>query len=342
MTLELTWFVLWGVLWAVYFMLDGYDLGIGTLMPVLSSSEEERRTLYNAAGPFWDGNQVWLITAGGVTFAAFPSAYAALFSGLYTALMLLLFSLILRGVSFEFRRKVDSPAWRRTWDTCHVLGSFLPALLLGVAFANLFKGIPLNAQGINEGSLLSLLNPYGLAGGVLFVLMFALHGALWLGIKTQGAMARKASAAAKNLWLLLVPMVALFLVLTAVYTTLFANYLAHPVLFAILLLPVAGLLMVRLSMGKGRFGQAWVASAVSIAGVTLFGVTGMYPALIPSSLDPAFSMTIFNSASSPKTLTIMLAVALTFVPVVIVYQAWVHRLFGHKITEEDLSYEEAY
>lgn len=342
MTLETAWFILWGVLWAVYFALDGYVLGIGTLMPFLTRNEEERRTLYNAAGPFWDGNQVWLITAGGVTFAAFPGAYAALFSGLYTALMLLLFSLILRGVSFEFRSKVDNPAWRRMWDACHVLGSFLPALLLGVAFANIFKGIPLNAQGVNEGSLFGLLNPYGLAGGVLFVLMFTLHGALWLGVKAQGEMAQKAAAAARGIWPPLAAMVILFLVLTAVYTRLFDNYLAHPALLAILLLPVVGLLQVRRAASRGRFVQAWAASAVSIVGVTLFGIAGIFPALLPSSLDPAFSMTIFNSASSPKTLMIMLGVALTFIPIVIAYQAWAHRVFGHKITEEDLASEEGY
>lgn len=342
MMLETTWFVLWGVLWAVYFALDGYDLGLGTLMPVLAKDERDRRIMYNAAGPFWDGNQVWLITAGGVTFAAFPATYAALFSGLYTALMLLLFALILRGVSFEFRRKVDSDAWRKVWDVCHVAGSFLPALLLGVAFANIFKGIPLNAQGVNEGGLLDLLNPYGLAGGVLFVLMFSLHGALWLGVKAQGPIAHRAAVMAEKLWMALMVMVVLFLVLTAVSTRLFVNYLNNPLLFAILLLPVAGLIQARVALGRRAMVKAWAASAVAIIGVTLFGVIGLFPALLPSSLDPAFSMTIANSASSPKTLKIMLGVALVFVPLVIAYQSWLHVTFGHKITDADLEYEEAY
>src|SRR5512136_137373 len=160
--LETIWFVLWGLLWAVYFVLDGFDLGLGTLMPFVAKDERERRVVVNAMGPFWDGNEVWLLTAGGVTFAAFPKAYAVMFSGLYTPLMLLLFALILRGVAFEFRGKVDSDPWRRTWDTCLVAGSFLPALLLGVAFANIFKGIPIDAAGIFHGNLLTLLNPYGL------------------------------------------------------------------------------------------------------------------------------------------------------------------------------------
>jgi cytochrome bd ubiquinol oxidase subunit II len=340
--LETTWFILWGVLWAIYFALDGYDLGLGTLMPFLAKDERDRRIMYNAAGPFWDGNQVWLITAGGVTFAAFPGTYAALFSGLYTALMLLLFALILRGVSFEFRRKVDSATWRAVWDGCHIAGSFLPALLLGVAFANIFQGIPLNAQGINEGGLLDLLNPYGLAGGVLFVLMFSLHGALWLGVKAQGEIALRAAAMAEKLWLALMIVVVLFLVMTAFFTQLFANYIQTPVLFAILLLPVIGLIQARIALGRRAMLAAWIASAVSIIGVTLFGVIGIFPALLPSSLDPAYSMTIANSSSSPLTLRIMLGVVLVFVPLVIAYQSWLYVTFGHKITDADLDYEEAY
>ena len=167
--LQTIWFLLWGVLWAVYFMLDGFDLGLGTLMPVLAKNDTDRRLIYRAMGPFWDGNEVWLITAGGVTFAAFPTTYAVMFSGLYSPLMLILFALILRGVSFAFRGEVDSPRWRALWDTCLVVGSFLPALLLGVAFANIFRGLPLDAGGIYRGSLFTLLNPYGLAGGVLFL-----------------------------------------------------------------------------------------------------------------------------------------------------------------------------
>src|SRR5512143_2144106 len=171
--LETTWFIIWGVAWAVYLLLDGFDLGLGSLLPLLGRSERDRRVIVNAMGPFWDGNEVWLITAGGVTFAAFPRAYAIMFSGLYTPLMLLLFALILRGVAFEFRGKVDSAAWRSVWDACLVAGSFLPALLLGVAFANIFAGIPLDAQGLFLGNLFTLLNAYGLLGGLLFVAMFA-------------------------------------------------------------------------------------------------------------------------------------------------------------------------
>ncbi len=340
--LETTWFILWGVLWAVYFALDGYDLGLGTLMPFLAKDERDRRIMYNAAGPFWDGNQVWLITAGGVTFAAFPATYAALFSGMYTALMLLLFALILRGISFEFRRKVDSDAWRRVFDGFHILGSFLPALLLGVAFANIFQGIPLNAQGVNEGGIFNLLNPYGLLGGVLFVLMFSLHGALWLGVKSEGPIAARTAAMAEKLWMALMVVVVLFLVMTAFSTKLFVNYINNPILFVILLLAVAGLVMARVALGKRAMLKAWTSSAVAIISVTLFGVIGLFPALLPSSIDPAYSMTIANSASSPLTLKIMLGVTLVFIPLVIAYQSWLHVTFSHKITDADLDYEEAY
>lgn len=197
--LETIWFVLWGLLWAVYFVLDGFDLGMGTLLPFVTRNEVERRTLYNSAGPFWDGNEVWLITAGGVTFAAFPKAYAVMFSALYAPLLMLLFALIMRAVSFEFRNKVDSPGWRKLWDVFQFLGNFVPALLFGVAFANLFMGIPIDKDGVYHGNLLLLLNPYGLAGGVFFVLMFSLHGALWLAIKSQGDLHARAVRTAKAL-----------------------------------------------------------------------------------------------------------------------------------------------
>jgi len=342
MLLETTWFILWGVLWAVYFMLDGFDLGMGTLAPFIAKNDTERRIILNAAGPFWDGNEVWLITAGGVTFAAFPKTYAVLFSGLYSALLLLLFALIFRGVSFEFRNKVDSPGWRKLWDTCHFLGSFLPALLLGVAFANIFKGIPIDENGVNQGTFFSLLNPYGLAGGVLFVLLFVYHGALWMALKTEGSLHQRAVGTARGVWMYLVAWAVLFLAYTGVATSLYDNYLHHPLLMVFIILPVAALITTRVMLGSGGLWAAWAFSSLTIVGVTFFGVLGMYPALLPSSLNPAWSMTISNSASSPLTLKIMLGVALVFVPVVIIYQAWMYKTFSHKVTEKDLDYEESY
>ncbi|MBU1003818.1 MAG: cytochrome d ubiquinol oxidase subunit II [Proteobacteria bacterium] len=342
MTLETIWFLLWGILWSVYFVLDGFDLGMGTLLPFIARNETEKRTIYNAAGPFWDGNEVWLLTAGGVTFAAFPAAYAAMFSGLYTALYLLLFALILRGVSFEFRSKVDSDAWRKAWDTCHFLGSFLPALLLGVAFANIFRGIALDANGVNQEGLLELLNPYGLLGGVVFVVMFVMHGSIWLAIKSSGPLHDRARTVAIKTWPIAVVGAVFFLVYTGLETMLFNNYMQNPLLFLVLIGAVLGLISVRSSLGSAKMWRAWAGSATFIAGVTMFGVIGLFPALLPSSLNAGWSMTIHNSASSPLTLKIMLGVALVMVPIVLAYQIWVYRTFSHKITQADLDYKEAY
>jgi len=343
--LESIWFILWGVLWAVYFMLDGFDLGIGTLMPFLAKTETEKRVMYSAMGPYWDGNEVWLIAAGGVTFAAFPTTYAVMFSGLYSALMLILFALILRGVAIEFRAKMDHPTWKAVWDGCLVAGSFLPALLLGVAFANIFQGIPIDADGIFQGTLFTLLNPYGLFGGVLFVSMFLLHGCLWLIVKTGGTVHEKAAALVNKLWMALAVIAVGFLIATWYATRLYDNYIQNPLMYVvpIVLIPiivVGALIMVRVYLVKEHWWSAWFASSALIVGVTLFGVAGLYPNLLPSSLNPAFSMTIYNSASSQLTLKIMLGVALTFVPVVIAYQAWVYNFFKDPVTEAEA--EEAY
>lgn len=328
------WFLLWTLLWAVYFILDGFDLGSGTLMPFLARNDTEKRYIYNASGPFWDGNEVWLITAGGVTFAAFPLAYATMFSALYAPLLILLFALIFRAAAFEFRNKVQSDGWRRLWDICLVLGNFLPALLLGVAFANLFRGIPIDADGVYHGSILTLLNPYGLAGGVLFVLMFAFHGALWLELRTVDELRERARKAAFIIWPLLLSMTLLFIVLTAVYTNTFATFRSHPVMYVALVLAVVGLVAARLTLGNGAMLAAWLCSALFILGATFFGVLGMYPNLIISSLDPAYSVTLANGASSPLTLQIMLGVALVAVPVVILYQLWVYVAFARRLTPE--------
>lgn len=339
---ETIWFIIWGVAWAVYFMLDGFDLGLGTMFPFLARSESDKRVIVNAMGPFWDGNEVWLITAGGVTFAAFPRTYAVMFSGLYTPLMLLLFALILRGVAFEFRGKVDAPGWRATWDACLVAGSFLPALLLGVAFANIFQGLPLDAAGIFHGNLFTLLNPYGLVGGVTFVLIFAVHGLLWLAARTEGSLQIRAGGLARSLWWLEAAMAVVFLVLTAVCTPLWRNVLARPWLLPLPLLAVAGLFLARVWMGRGGWWKAWFASSALILGAVLFGVAGLFPNLLPSTLEPAASLTAFNSASSPLTLKIMLGVVLCFLPVVIGYQLWVFLTFRDTVTAASVEAGPAY
>jgi cytochrome d ubiquinol oxidase subunit II len=293
-------------------------------------------------GPVWDANEVWLITAGGVTFAAFPTTYAVMFSALYTPLLLLLFALIFRAIAQEYRSKLEAEGWRKLWDILHFLGSFVPALLLGVAFANIFRGIPIDAEGIFHGNLLTLLNPYGLLGGILFVLLFLVHGALWLAIKAEDPLEERAVRAAGTMWWVLLVVAAVFLVATWFSTNLYNNYLTYPALWIIVLVTLAALLGTRFFIAKKAIWKAWFASSLTIVGATLFGVAGLFPNLFPSSLDPAYSLTVFNSASSPLTLKIMLGVALTFVPIVIIYQVWSYYLFKDKITEADLASDEAY
>jgi len=324
--LETIWFALWGILWAVYFVLDGFDLGIGTLSPFIAKNESDKRAVYNSMGPYWNGNEVWLITAGGVTFAAFPKTYAVMFSSLYSALLLILFCLIVRGVAMEFRSKFSSGGWKSFWDALLWIGNFGPALLFGVAFANLFRGILIDKAGIYHGSLVSLLNPYGLAGGILFTLIFTVHGSLWLAIKSEGALKERAGRLAGNLWFALA-------VVGATYfsTDLYGNYMKAPVMFVIPLAAVGALIGIMLFIRQAQWLKAWFSSAVFIVMVTLFGVGGMYPNLLISSIDPAFSLSAFNSSSSTLTLEIMLGVALVFVPIVIAYQIWVYRFFGMSV-----------
>jgi cytochrome d ubiquinol oxidase subunit II len=325
--LESIWFFLWGILWAVYFMLGGFDLGVGILSPFVGKSETEKRILLGSIGPFWDGNEVWLITAGGVTFAAFPAAYATLFSAFYTPLMLVLFGLIIRAVSIEFRNRRESSSWRGFADAGVLVGSFLPALLFGVAFANIFKGIPIDGEGIFRGNLLTLLNPYGIAGGLLFLVLFLVHGALWITHRSTGATRERSRDLARVSWLPLTLLAVIFLALTAFYTRLWDNYTARPILLVIPFLAVAALASMRYFMVKAMWGKALLSSFAVILMVVLFGVVGLYPYLLPSTLNGAYSLSIRNAASGPSTLSIMLVVTLIFVPVVIIYQAWVYRLF---------------
>ncbi len=341
-TLQTIWFVLWGLLWAVYFILDGFDFGMGTLLPFIAKNEEDRRTIYNAAGPFWDGNEVWLITAGGVTFAAFPLAYAVMFSALYAPLLILLFALIFRAVAFEFRNKIDNPGWRSIWDLFLFIGNFVPALLLGVAFANLFQGIPIDAQGFYHGNLFALLNVYGLLGGVFFVLIFAVHGAVWLALRSTGDLHQRALATCKGLWPILTGVAVAFLLATGVYTDLYKNYLNTPPLMLIPIFAVLLLFGIRFALASEKLWTAFLCSAFFIFFVTFFGVLGMFPALLPSSLNPEASITMAKAASSVLTLRIMLGVVLVFVPIVLAYQFWVFTLFSGKLTSEDLASEHSY
>ena len=342
MELQITWFVLWAVLWAVYFMLDGFVLGLGFVSGFIAKNDTERRVLINSVGPVWDGNEVWLLTAGGATFAAFPTTYAVMFSNLYTALLLLLFSLIVRGVAFEFRGKMDSPAWKTGWDRAIIISSFLPALLFGTAFGNIFMGLPMDANGYH-GGLLSLLNPYGIVTGLLFVCLFAVHGALYGAVKTTGVLSQRAFNLAQLLWIPLLMVAVLFLGFTAYATKLYDNYLQVPALFIVPALAVIALVAVQLFMMLKQPLKAFTASCLTIVLVVVTGVVGLFPNMIPSSIDPAFSLTIYNSSSSQYTLGIMTVVALIFVPIVILYKIWAYRIFRAPVTAKDvLENSEAY
>lgn len=338
---QIIWFVLWGVLWAAYFMTDGFVLGTGFLSGFIAKNDTEKRVLINSIGPVWDGNEVWLLTAGGATFAAFPTTYALMFSNLYSALILLLFALIVRGVSFEFRGKIDSDTWRGVWDKAIIIASFLPALLFGVAFGNIFKGIPMRNDFVTlqftyEGGLFGLLNPYGLVTGVLFVLLFAVHGSLYLSLKTVGELSNRSLAMANRLWPTLLVVAVVFLGFTYPATNLYDNYLHTPLLLIVPVIAVGALLLVKFFASTGANGKAFLCSCLTIVFVVFTGVTGLFPNLLPSSLDPASNLTIYNSSSSLITLKLMTVVALIVVPIVIAYKIWVYRIFRAPVTADEV------
>jgi cytochrome bd ubiquinol oxidase subunit II len=338
MELQLTWFILWSVLWAVYFMLDGFVLGTGMLYYILGKNRQEKQMLLQTIGPVWNGNEVWLVTAGGATFAAFPTTYALMFSYLYTALLLLLFALIIRGVSIELHNKGEGASWMKRWDIGIFIGSFLPALLFGVAFGNIFKGLPMDATGYH-GSLLSLLNPYGLLTGALFLILFLVHGALYISVKTTGDVAKRAAAIAQRLWIFELIIAVSFLVCTYFMTRLYDNYFTKPILLFIPFIAVMCLFGIKLFSTKGAMLKAFLSSCGAILFVVFTGVTGLFPNLIPSSLDPRYSMTITNSSSSHLTLSVMTVVALIFVPIVIAYKIWVYRIFRAPVTKESVIHD---
>ncbi len=319
------WFLLWAVLWTVYFMLDGYDIGAGIVSPFVARTDEERLTVIRSIGPFWDGNEVWFITAGGATFAAFPRAYAGMFSYLYTPLLLLLLILILRGVSIEFGYTEVGPKWRNLWQKVFFLSSILLAIVFGLFFGNLFYGMPVDQKGL-QGGLLGLITPAGIIASLLFVSTFGLHGALWLYLKSDEPVKVRAKTVAEKLvWTTLV-LSLVFLVYLFLKPSFRVNYLSVPVLFILPFCALVPLFNVRLLLKKDS-PSAFRASMLFVFFLFATGFAGMYPALLPSSVSPEFSFTIYNSSSSPYTLRIMTVVAVVFVPLVVFYQAWVYRVF---------------
>lgn len=330
------WFVFWAVLWTGYFALDGFDLGVGFSGWLAAEGDEDRRDIFASIGPFWDGNEVWLITAGGATFAAFPAVYASLFSWLYPALLLILFSLIARGVALEFRGKVDSPSWRRAWERTAAVSSFAASLLFGVAFGNIFRGLQIGPAGY-EGTFFGLLNPYALLTGLLFCAFFFFHGQLWIAHKAPGRAAARAAALAASGWNALAALLAAFVLYSWAATGLSANFLARKYLLLLPLGLVAALAAARALLARGRPACAFGASFAAIALFSLTGFAGIYPDLLPSRLDPALGLSVYNSSSSPYTLRLMAWVAIVFLPVVIGYQWWVHRVFRAPLSPGELS-----
>jgi len=329
------WFVLWAVLWTAYFALDGFDLGVGFSGWLAADGAEERGGVFSSVGPFWDGNEVWLITAGGATFAAFPPVYAALFSWLYPALFLLLFSLIARGVALEFRGKAADPVWKSFWERTAAVSSLLVSLLLGVAFGNIFRGLQIGPDGY-AGTFLGLLNPYALLTGALFCAFFFFHGQLWLSFKAPGRAAVRAAQLAGKSWYVLAVLFAAFAVYSWAGTGLTGNFLARRWLLALPLLAALSLAGAKLLLARALPKPAFLASFAAIACFSLTGFAGIYPALLPSAVDPVFSLTVYDSASSPYTLRLMTWVAVLLLPAVIACQLWVHRLFAVPLSAAEL------
>ncbi|MBN1372018.1 MAG: cytochrome d ubiquinol oxidase subunit II [Anaerolineaceae bacterium] len=337
MELNTLWFVLIAVLYIGYFILDGFDLGVGILLPFLAKDDRRRRVLINTIGPHWDGNEVWLLTAGGATFAAFPGWYATLFSGFYLPLFFILVALILRGVAFEFRSKDDNPRWRAAWDWAIFGGSLVPALLWGVAFTNFVRGVPIDANMNYVGGFWNLLNPFALLGGALSLLAFTLHGALFLSLKTTDDLREKAEQTAWMLWIPTVLALVLYVISLYLLTDIFARLGINPGIIPIA--AVFTLLATGYFIRAKRGGWAFVMSSLSIlfAVATIFRI--LYPRVLVSSIDTLYSLNIVNTASSPYTLRIMSIVALIFVPIVLAYTAWSYWIFRKRISlKADLHY----
>ncbi|MFW6775173.1 cytochrome d ubiquinol oxidase subunit II [Nocardioides sp. CPCC 205120] len=325
--LELTtvWFVLIAVLWIGYFALEGFDFGVGMLVPVLARDETERRVMINTVGPVWDGNEVWLLVAGGATFAAFPEWYATLFSGFYLPLLLILVALILRNLSFEFRHKGDTAQWRARWDAALIGGSFTAAFLWGVAFANITAGVPIDADKEFTGNLFTLLNPFGLLGGVVMVLLFLTHGAMFVALKTDGDIRHRARALAVRIGLAAAVAAVVFLVWTQLRTGDLASAAAFVAAAALL---VAGIGAARAGREGWAFLGTFLTVVLAVAGLFL----ALFPDVMPSTTSPAYSLTTTNAAATPYTLQIMTWVALVFTPLVIGYQAWTYWVFRKRIS----------
>ncbi len=332
MDLNMFWFILITVLFIGFFVLEGFDFGVGMLIPFLGKTDNERRILLDTIGPFWDGNEVWLITAGGAMFAAFPNWYATLFSGFYLALMLMLVALILRGVSFEFRNRDERPQWRTFWDWAAFVGSLLPGFLWGVAITNIIEGVPIDAHMNYVGGFWNLLNPYALLGGLTFVALFALHGAIFLSLRTRTELQEKAFKVAERLWLPAVILVFLYVIIGYFTTDVFVRLGVDPGVAP--LGAGAALLSVYWFVKHRHSMWAFAMTSITILLSTLTIFLGLFPRVMISSLNSNWDLTVYNASSSPYTLTIMSWLAITFVPIVLAYQGWNYWVFHRRLSVE--------
>ena len=366
-TLKVIWWLFVGVLLIGFAVTDGFDMGIGALLPFVGRNDEERRVIINSIGPTWEGNQVWFITAGGATFAAWPLVYATAFSGFYTALILTLFALFFRPVGFDFRSKVEDPRWRSAWDWGLFIGGAVPALVFGVAFGNLLLGVPFHfdptMQVYYTGSFIALLNPFGLLAGLLSVAMLTMHGAAFLSLKSEGVIQVRARAALKLFAIVTIALFAIggvwvatgidgyrvvsmppadtaFMPLAKVVErspgAWLANYTAHPWTILAPALGFGGAAAAMLLSAGGRAGAAFVASALGVAGIILTAGFSMFPFVMASSSNPASSLTAWDAVSSHRTLQIMFWVVVLFLPIVIAYTAWVYRVMRGKVTVQQV------
>jgi cytochrome d ubiquinol oxidase subunit II len=332
MDLNTLWFLLIGVLIVGFFFLEGFDYGVGILLPFLAKDDQERRLMINAIGPFWDANEVWVITAGGAMFAAFPNWYATFFSGFYLPLVLMLLALIVRGVAFEFRSKDKNPRWRGLWDWMIFIGSALPALLWGVALGNLLRGVPINAQMTYVGGFWNLLNPYALVWGLTTLIIFSLHGAIFLTLRIEGDLHRRALAAARRLWPAAVVVGFVSVGLGYFFTDMFARLGVNPGVVPL----TAGAAMLACGWFLQRQRQGWAfamtGTSIALSVATMF--MGLFPRVMVSSLSPEWTLTIYNASSSQYTLQVMSVIALTFLPFVLAYQGWSYYVLRRRLSHE--------
>ncbi len=334
MELHDVWFVLIAVLWIGYFFLEGFDFGVGVLTKVLARNRPERRVLINTIGPVWDGNEVWLLTAGGATFAAFPEWYATLFSGFYLPLLLILVCLIVRGVAFEYRVKRPEENWQRNWEHAIFWCSLIPAFLWGVAFANITRGVKLDQDHEYVGSVLDLLNPYALIGGLVTLTLFTFHGAVFTALKTVGEIRERARALAMRIGLVTTVLALIFLLWTQIESGGGKSLVA-------LVVAAAALVAALVANQAGREGWSFAYSGVTIVAAVAMLFLTLFPNVMPSSLNDEWSLTVTNASSSPYTLKIMTWCAAIATPIVMLYQGWTYWVFRKRIGTQHIAADAA-